>query len=162
MQAWGCGSSTASSRFAQGVQPQEEGRAGAAAACSAPSGSPAHDVGAQSSMTARTFEQVLQIALRGLQTAQTEAEAQYAVRTLAPALGAVRTEIGTIKALHGVLLQLMWPDMCAKEVCTATGASNSNFAKWRKRVHDLRLEGHVSHSHSPPSGSSAASRSSSG
>ena len=70
--------------------------------------------------------------------------------------------MGTIKALHAVLLQLIRPDMSAGEMCTLTGASNSNFSKWRKRVHDLRLQGHVWHSHSPPSGSSAASRTSSG
>ena len=48
--------------------------------------------------------------------------------------------MGTIKALHAVLLQLIRPDMGAKEVCTLslTGASNSNFCQkvwpWRKRV----------------------------
>ena len=153
---------SSTSGFAQGVQPQDEE---AAAASHAPSGSPAHD-DAQSSTTVittvRTFEQVLQTALHGVQVAQTDADVQYAVRKLALALGAVRTEMGTIKALHAVLLQLIRPDMSAGEMCTLTGASNSNFSKWRKRVHDLRLQGHVWHSHSPPSGSSAASRTSSG
>ena len=41
------------------------------------------------------------------------------------------------QALHSVLLQLLRPDMNAKEACAATGASSSNFAKWRKRVHEL-------------------------
>ena len=71
------------------------------------------------------------------------------VRTLAVSFGATRTEVGTIKALHAVLLQLERPGMTDLEVCTSTAASKSNFAKWKRRVRlamqkpDARL--HVSH-----------------
>ena len=72
--------------------------------------------------------------------------------------------MGTIKALHAVLLQLIRPDMGAKEVCTLslTGASNSTtFAKSGRGesggVHESCgscgsiVQGHVwqRHSHSP-------------
>ena len=120
-------------RFTQVVQPQEEGEV---AASRAPSGGPAHD-DSQSSTTTRTFEQVLQTALHDVQGAQTEAEVWNAVRTLALALGAVRTETSTIQALHAVLLQLLRPDMSDTEACASTAASKSNFFKWRRRVRDL-------------------------
>ena len=119
-------------RFTQVVQPQEEGEVAASHA----SGGPAHD-DSQSSTTTHTFEQVLQTAFHDVQGAQTEAEVRNAVRTLALALGAVRTETGTIQALHAVLLQLLRPDMSDTEACTSTAASKSNFFKWRRRVRDL-------------------------
>ena len=86
-----------------------------------------------------TPEQALQIALHGVQTARSDAEVHQVVRTLAIALGASRTEVGTIKAVHAVLLQLLQPDMSDAEACSLTTASNSNFAKWRKRMRDAQL-----------------------
>ena len=58
---------------------------------------------------------------------------------LAVALGANRTEGGTIKALHAVLLQLDRPGMNDIEAYTSTGASMSNFKKWRRRVLNAQL-----------------------
>ena len=130
---------TSTGRFTQVVQPQEEGEV---AASRAPSGGPAHDDSQSSTMT-RTCKEALQTALHDVQGAQTEAEVRNAVRTLALALGAVRTETGTIQALHAVLLQLLRPDMSDKEACASTAASNSNFCKWRRRVRDLRPKGHM-------------------
>ena len=86
-----------------------------------------------------TPEQALHIALHGVQTARTDAEIFQVVRTLAIALGASRTETGTIKALHAVLLQLLQPGISDAEACSLTAASNSNFAKWRKRMRDTKL-----------------------
>ena len=51
------------------------------------------------------------------------------VNSLAVALGARRTEMGTVKALHAVLLQLVRPGISNAEACNATGASTSNFSK---------------------------------
>ena len=76
----------------------------------------------------------LQMALHGIPGARTNIEVHQVVRTLAIALGASRTEIGTIKALHAVLLQLLLPGMSNEEACASTAASMSNFAKWRRRV----------------------------
>ena len=121
------------------LQPQQlsprQGEEAVAASCS-PSGSP---VDAQSNTTMPTLEQALQIALHGVQTARSDAEVHQVVRTLAIALGASRTEVGTIKAVHAVLLQLLQPDMSDAEACSLTTASNSNFAKWRKRMRDAQL-----------------------
>ena len=46
----------------------------------------------------------------------------------------------TIKALHAVLLQLETPGMGEREACTATGASLSNYKKWRRRVQHAQLD----------------------
>ena len=81
-----------------------------------------------------TPKQALDSARHHLQTARTAVEAHRVLRTLAMALGAVRTEAGTIKALHAVLLQLRQPELKNVEVCKWTGASMGNFAKWRRRV----------------------------
>ena len=93
----------------------------------------------QSNTTMPTLEQALHIALHDVQTARTDAEISQVVRTLAIALGASRTETGTIKALHAVLLQLLQPGISDAEACSLTAASNSNFAKWRKRMRDAQL-----------------------
>ena len=93
---------------------------------------PAHG---ESKMTPQ--QQALHAARHHMQTAHTDAALQDVIRTLAVALGAIRTETGTIKALHAVLFQLIWPGLSNVEVCTRTGASLSNFAKWRRRVQQV-------------------------
>ena len=112
----------------QRVTPQEEV---AATSPSAPSGSSGH---VQSNATEPTPEQALQIAVHDIGTAHNGAEVSQVVCTLAIALGASRTEVGTVKALHAVLLQLARPGMSSQMACASTGASKSNFAKWRRRV----------------------------
>eukprot|EP00964_Phaeocystis_antarctica_P038973 scaffold22291_cov66-Phaeocystis_antarctica.AAC.1 len=74
-----------------------------------------------------------------METARTDAEIQQVVHTLARALGASRTESGTIKALHAVLLTLERPEMSDKQAYTSTGGSLSNFKKWRKKVQHAQL-----------------------
>ena len=56
----------------------------------------------QSNMTPE--QQAISVALRCIQVARTDVEVGKVARTLAYALGATRVEVGTIKALHGVLL----------------------------------------------------------
>ena len=88
--------------------------------------------------TMLTPEQALEEACHCIQSAHTNTDRAHQVaRTLAIALGAKRAELGTVKALHAVLLQVVWPTMENAEVCTATGASMSTFCKWRGRVHQL-------------------------
>ena len=53
------------------------------------------------------------------------------------ALGASRIETGTAKALHAVLLQLAQPGVSDIEAYRSTGASRSNFTKWRRRVQQI-------------------------
>ena len=86
-----------------------------------------------------TPEEALQVARHRIQTAESDIEARRIIRTLALALGAVRTEAGTIKALHAVLLQLVRPGLSNEMACTSTGASMSNAAKWRRRVQRVQL-----------------------
>ena len=74
------------------------------------------------------------------QRARTEVEIHQIVRALALALGASRTESGSIKALHAVLIQMGRPGMSEEEAYRATGASLSNFKKWRKRVQYAQLD----------------------
>ena len=88
----------------------------------------------------RQRRHALQVARHGIQMARTDAETYRVVRTLALALGATRTEIGTIKALRAVLLQLERPGMSDKEACNSTEASMSNFTKWRRRVCHTQLD----------------------
>ena len=87
-----------------------------------------------------TPEQALQVATHRIQTAHSDLEAHRIIRALAVALGASRTEAGTIKALHAVLLQLVRPGMSNQEACMSTGASMSNAAKWRRRVQKVQLD----------------------
>ena len=86
-----------------------------------------------------TGQQALHVARHRMHAASVEVEVYHAIRTLAIALGASRTEGGTIKALQAVLLQLERPEMSCDEARTATGASMSNFKKWKRRVHQARL-----------------------
>lgn len=79
-------------------------------------------------------EQALHVALSRMQVAQTDTHVFKIVRTLAVALGAARAEAGTVKALHAVLMQLVRHGMGDKEAYTSTGASRSNFTKWKRRV----------------------------
>jgi hypothetical protein len=82
----------------------------------------------------------LYLALQRLPLAPTEVEIHQIVRALAIALGASRTENGTIRALHAVLIQMGRPGMSEEEAYRATGASMSNFKKWRKRVQYAQLD----------------------
>jgi len=84
-------------------------------------------------------QQALHVARQCMQSPHTDAEICQVVSTLAVALGANRTEAGTIKALHAVLLLLNRPEMSQEEACTSTGASRSNFKRWRKRVQSAQL-----------------------
>ena len=52
--------------------------------------------------------------------AQTDVEVCTVARTLAYALGATRAEVGTIKALHAVLLQMTRPGMSDMEAVKST------------------------------------------
>jgi hypothetical protein len=76
----------------------------------------------------------LYLALQRLQLARTEVEIHRIVRALATALGASRTEQGTIRALHAVLIQMGRPSMSEEEAYNATGAKRPNFKNWQKRV----------------------------
>jgi len=91
----------------------------------------------QGSMTPR--QQALQVARQSLQITRTDVDIFKVIRTLCLALGSTRTESGTVKAVHAVLLQLDRPGMSEKEAYTSTGASMSNFRKWRKRVEHAQL-----------------------
>ena len=72
--------------------------------------------------------------------ARTEVEIHQIVRALAIALGASRTEHGTIRALHAVLIQMGRPGMSEKEAYNATGAKKANFKHWKKRVQYAQLD----------------------
>ena len=85
-------------------------------------------------------QQALHVALQRAQVARTEIEVCQLVHTLATALGASRMERGTVKALYAVLIQMGRPGMSEKQAYSATGASMSNFKKWRKRVHHAQLD----------------------
>ena len=79
-------------------------------------------------------QQALHVARQALQSTRTDVEIFRVVRALSLALGSTRTESGTIKAVHAVLLDLDRPGMTDREASARTGASLSNFKKWRKRV----------------------------
>ena len=85
----------------------------------------------------------LEEALHRIQLAHTDMEVFKVVNSLAVALGARRTEMGTVKALHAVLLQLVRPGISNAEACNATGASTSNFSKWRRQVQKVQLDHHL-------------------
>ena len=85
-------------------------------------------------------QQALHVALQRAQVARTEIEVCQLVHTLATALGASRMERGTVKALYAVLIQMGRPGMSEKQAYSATGASMSNFKKWRRRVHHAQLD----------------------
>ena len=92
----------------------------------------------QGSRTPR--QQALHVARQSLQIAHTEVEIFQVVRDLSLALGSVRTESGTVKAVHAVLLQLDRPGVAEREAAALTGASLSNFKKWRRRVQHAQLD----------------------
>jgi hypothetical protein len=91
----------------------------------------------QGSMTPR--QRALHVARQHMQIARTNIESYQVVQTLAVALGAGRVEGGTIKALLAVLLQMDRPGMSESEAYTSTGASLSNFQRWRRRVQYAQL-----------------------
>ena len=92
----------------------------------------------QGSMTPR--QRALHVARQRLQIARTSIESHQVIHALALALGANRVEGGTIMALHAVLLQMDQPGMTESEAHTATGASLSNFQRWRRRVQYARFD----------------------
>ena len=92
----------------------------------------------QGSMTPR--QQALQVARQSLQITRTDVDIFKVIRTLCLALGSTRTESGTVKAVHAVLLQLDRPGMSEKEAYTSTGASMSTFKKWQRRVRYAQLD----------------------
>ena len=79
-------------------------------------------------------QQAISTALGLLHAARTEVEVCKLARTLAFALGATRAEVGTINALHAVLLQMTRPGMRDIEAFEFTKASRSNFEKWKRKV----------------------------
>ena len=80
-------------------------------------------------------QQALHAACQCMQRSHTDAgKYQKSSHTLALALGAKRPEAGTIKALQAVLMLLERPEMSDEEAYTFTGASLSNFKRWRKQV----------------------------
>merc|ERR1740117_2108291 len=84
-------------------------------------------------------QQALHVARQALQSTRTDVEIFRVVRALSLALGSTRTESGTIKAVHAVLLDLDRPGMTEREASARTGASLSNFKQWRKRVQHAQL-----------------------
>ena len=86
-------------------------------------------------------EQGLLVARRSILVAQNQVDVHRIVRTLGIALGAIRMEAGTIRALHAVLLQLARPGMNNTEAYRSTGASRPNFFKWRRRVQHVQSMG---------------------
>ena len=94
-------------------------------------------------IAAEPEHQALEEALHRIQLAHTDMEVFKVVNLLAVALGARRTEMGTVKALHAVLLQLVRPGISNAEACNATGASTSNFSKWRRQVQKVQLDHHL-------------------
>ena len=76
-----------------------------------------------------------------MQSSHTDAEICRVVRTLAVALGDGETDGGWhhIKALRAVLMVLERPEMSDTEAYTSTGASISNFKRWRKQVQSAQL-----------------------
>ena len=85
-----------------------------------------------------TPEQALLIARRDILIAEDQIHVHRVVRTLGMALGSTRMEAGSIRALHTVLLQQARPGMNDGEAYRSTGASRSNFAKWRRRVQHIQ------------------------
>ena len=94
----------------------------------------ATQVACSSGVPTPTPEQALLMARGSILVAQNQVDVHRIVRTLGMALGAARMEAGTIRALHAVLLQLSQPGMNDVEAYRSTGASRSNFTKWRRRV----------------------------
>ena len=83
--------------------------------------------------------QALHVARQSLRTTRTDEEIFKVIHNLSLALGSARTESGTIKAVHAVLLDLDQPGMTERQASARTGASLSGFKKWRKRVQHAQL-----------------------
>ena len=111
---------------------------------------------AQAVHAAETEHQALEEALHRIQLAHSDVEVFKVVNSLAVALGARRTEMGTVKALHAVLLQLVRPGTSNAVACNTTGASTSNFSKWRRQVQKVQLDHHLYLNANPPPASSSA------
>ena len=79
-------------------------------------------------------QKALYIARQRMQISRTDTEMYQVVHTLALALGAIRTEAGTHKALFAALVLLNRPDMTEQEVCASTGTSIASCKKWRRKV----------------------------
>ena len=73
-----------------------------------------------------------------------EDDVRTALSDLARALGAKRSEKGTITALRAIVEQQIRPGPATDKMCyQRTGASKSNFMKWKRRVHECQVAGHV-------------------
>ena len=83
-------------------------------------------------------QQALHAARQCMQRLHTDAEKYQVFRALAQALGSKRPAAGTIKALQAVLMLLERPEMSDEEAYTFTGASLTNFKRWRKQVQSLQ------------------------
>ena len=81
-----------------------------------------------------SWQWALHVARERMQIACTDVEIKQVFLTLAKALGASKVEDGSIKALHAVLLKLERPEMSDKEAYSSTGASITNFKRWRRQV----------------------------
>ena len=68
-----------------------------------------------------------------IQAEGTEHQINATLRALALALGADRAEEGTVNALRAVVTQIDKPELLDREAFTASGASKSNFMKWKRR-----------------------------
>ena len=79
-------------------------------------------------------QQALYMARQRMQISRTDTEMYQVVHTLALALGAIRTEAGTHKALFAALVLLNRPEMSEQEVCASMGVSSRNFKRWQSRV----------------------------
>ena len=84
-------------------------------------------------------QQALHAARQCMQRLHTDAEKYQVFRALAQALGSKRPAAGTIKALQAVLMLLERPEMSDEEAYTFTGASLTNFKRWRKQVQSAQL-----------------------
>ena len=69
------------------------------------------------------------MARQRIRFSSTDAEIHQIVHTLAVALGAIRTEAGSIKALRAVLVWLERPGTSEEEAYTSTGSSLTSFSR---------------------------------
>ena len=86
-------------------------------------------------------QEALLVARRDILAAQDQIHVYRVVRTLGTALKVTRLEVGTVRALHAVLQQLARPGMYDSEAYRSTGASRSNFSKWKRRVAHIQSAG---------------------
>ena len=85
-------------------------------------------------------QQALHVARQRIRFPSTDARIHQVVHTLAVALGGIRTEAGSIKALHAVLVWLERPGTSEVEAYTSTGSSLTSFSRWRRRVQRAQLD----------------------